>query len=159
MTLMPRRDTVSTVTTRSISFNVGQLLAGQAVERRPRQFGSAASALRISRPASLRAVQGSSLADRSVGRRCSIAGGTVWLVVADAVVAISAPPSETGWPRLLGLLLCELYPSILSPARCAGVRALLALAGGQRAGRDRHHRHHPAVTSRHREAGDAIHRR
>ena len=68
-------------------------------------------------------------------------GSTLWLILA-AVVAMYI---------VLGVLYESfIHPvTILPPCRPPGRRAARADAGRQRAGRDRHHRHHPA--DRHRE--------
>ncbi len=116
----------------TISFNVPDNYSlGEAVE------AILAAEQSLDFPTDIRTqFQGSSLAFQSA------LGSTVWLVVA-AVVAMYI---------VLGGAVRELYPSdydSLHPAHRRGRGAAGAVAGGQRAGRDRHHRHHSA--DRHRE--------
>ncbi len=116
----------------TISFNVPDNYSlGEAVEA----ILTAEQSLDL--PSDIRTqFRGSSLAFQSA------LGSTVWLVVA-AVVAMYI---------VLGCYMRELYPSdnhSLHSAHGRGRGAAGAVAGGQRAGRDRHHRHHSA--DRHRE--------
>ncbi len=116
----------------TISFNVPDNYSlGEAVE------AILAAEQSLDFPTDIRTqFQGSSLAFQSA------LGSTVWLVVA-AVVAMYI---------VLGVLYESfIHPiTILStPAHRRGRGAAGAVAGGQRAGRDRHHRHHSA--DRHRE--------